>query len=909
MAITRFKMSWAVPALISILASALYAQQARQAPHSPQAHPGDAVKQEEHAALFDLVDDEAATHKAVASGAWGDRRTWNVGTVPGSGARVVIPKGRSVTVEARHDQARLDWLRVDGTLRFDPKVDTGLKVITLVGNTASTIEIGTEKERVHADKVARLILGDRGARDDAMRQRDPFDLGGGLLSHGRVLIHGTEYTSHATPASVPGKGQTRVQFATAPKGWKVGDRLLFPGLDRQREGRPSVDPWTGHAMSADQNQDEVCLLKALSADGKTVTLDRALRYQHGGIFGYAEAVPVGNLSRSVIVESENVEDLSRRGHVMFMHTQDVVIDSALFRELGRTNAVGMLTDPELKNGTLLPGTDANSRGRYALHFHLRWGATYKQQPFVVRNSAVDGSPKFGIVNHGGYGLVDDNVTYRVRGSHFFAENGSEIGRFRGNLAVRSPGNGQGETGGPVRPGKPHNSGGSGSGFWLQGGGIDVTDNIAIGHASAAFAFFPQSATKGLRPSIQEPGNPFTKGTPWERFDVFLAENLRDPRLGHGQPWIVSSVVPLHVARCVGLASARGFESISTDRAETLVLHNEQDLIEDCRFVWNDAGCPLGYSPGIHIFRNTAFIGSDPSKGPLLAYGIGPPNHVPGFLTLDNVTIDGYQTGCVLPARGSHVVRGGCFNGIQKLVVPHPWGGKLVVDGLKFGTMKGEAPYKINFAKPDQYTRHASEADDTLLYAPPGSNWARKLQPFEFVYNGQQVYHDGQRADAVPFDVRDKRWARSDGTVLSHGKLDGKTNQQLWEQYRLAIGGRVAPAELTPSPEIAGGSFGPAVPFDPPVEQEPSPLYYGSKSYERAFGKSSADSVPLAPRYMYNSQVVRTPAKGYVAHVFIDGEEYSSKPTDLVAGVNLIPIEAGRLTRYVVVGGPSRLPTK
>ena len=186
-----------------------------------------------------------------------------------------------------------------------------------------------------------------------------------------------------------------------------------------------------------QHEDELCAVKAVSADGKTITLDRPLAYNHGGIFGYTEAVPVGNLSRNVIVESENAQEISRRGHTMFMHTQDVVIDSALFRELGRTSVEGTLTNPELKEGKLTPGTDANTIGRYAVHFHIRWGVTYQQQPFIVRNSAIDGSPKLGVVNHGGYGLVDHNVSYRVRGSHFFTENGSEIGRFHGNLAVRS----------------------------------------------------------------------------------------------------------------------------------------------------------------------------------------------------------------------------------------------------------------------------------------------------------------------------------------------------------------------------------------------------------------------------------------------------------------------------------------
>ena len=178
-----------------------------------------------------------------------------------------------------------------------------------------------------------------------------------------------------------------------------------------------------------------------------------------------------------------------------------------------------------------------------MHFHIRWGATYKQQPFVVRNCAVVGSPKLGIVNHGGYGLVDDNVTYKVRGSHFFTENGSEIGRFKGNLAVRSHGTGfdTGDDDGMPIPRKyayhhPLNIGHGGHGFWLQGGGVDVTDNVSIGHSYSAFGFFVANNRIVTYGGPQEPNNPLTKGTRWERLDVFLAENLKDPSLAHGKPF-------------------------------------------------------------------------------------------------------------------------------------------------------------------------------------------------------------------------------------------------------------------------------------------------------------------------------------------------------------------------------------
>ena len=116
-----------------------------------------------------------------------------------------------------------------------------------------------------------------------------------------------------------------------------------------------------------------------------------------------------------------------------------------------------------------------------------------------------------------------------------------------------------------------------------------------------------------------------------------------------------------------------------------------------------------------------------------------------------------------------------------------------------------------------------------------------------------------------------------------------------------------PADLTPCPDIKGGSFGPAVPFDPPVESEPNTAYYGGQRYEQLFGKGAPDGVRLHPRYMYDPILVHTPRKGYVAKVRIDGKEYQSEPTDLVAGVNLVPVRVGELTRYVVVGQPPMLP--
>src|SRR5262249_36604257 len=152
-------------------------------------------------------------------------------------------------------------------------------------------------------------------------------------------------------------------------------------------------------------------------------------------------LPIGNLSRNVVFRSADPSRRGGRGHVMIMHVPTgVAIDGAGFYGLGRTSARVAHTTPVLdERGELVEGTDANTIGRYAVHFHLRSGARADVAPNVFRNSVIEGSPKHGLVNHGGHVVAEDNVTFRVEGSHFFAENGSEIGAFRRNLAVRSAG--------------------------------------------------------------------------------------------------------------------------------------------------------------------------------------------------------------------------------------------------------------------------------------------------------------------------------------------------------------------------------------------------------------------------------------------------------------------------------------
>ena len=95
------------------------------------------------AALLALVPAQKATHVAVRDGAWNNPGTWRGRKIPGLGAKVLIPKNRTLTYN-RNSAEALDWLRVEGRLKFAHTKDTKLVLDTFVVAPAGELEIGTE---------------------------------------------------------------------------------------------------------------------------------------------------------------------------------------------------------------------------------------------------------------------------------------------------------------------------------------------------------------------------------------------------------------------------------------------------------------------------------------------------------------------------------------------------------------------------------------------------------------------------------------------------------------------------------------------------------------------------------------------------------------------------------------------
>jgi hypothetical protein len=410
-----------------------------------------------------LVPDDEATHRAVNSGRWDRAATWD-GGVPEDGARVVVESG--VRVRLRHrDAARLDWLRLDGTLSFDPKVDTHLAVATLVTTPGSLLEIGRVGSPVRPDRAAGLTVLDSGPIDP---DSDPKRLGRGILAMGAVEMVGAETTSWSPLASHPEAGDRTLTLPDAPTNWGPGDRVVVPGTN------PEAD------------EDEEAAIRRV--EGTTVHLDRALDSDH------LPAAPdldtyVVHLDRNVRITSESA-DTKRRGHLMFMTPANTLRYVGMY-DLGRTDKTRPFTDPI--HGT--PPEDAtenpNMKARYACHFHV---TGIEAPAHEVTGCAVWGSPGWGYVNHHSNAHIRDSVSYRVTGAGFVAEAGNERGSFVRNFALRSTGSGEfldsrEFSTGEEEPGQIDDFGHGGHGFWFQGPTVRVEENVAAGHRYYAFVFW------------------------------------------------------------------------------------------------------------------------------------------------------------------------------------------------------------------------------------------------------------------------------------------------------------------------------------------------------------------------------------------------------------------------------------
>jgi hypothetical protein len=426
--------------------------------------------------ILTLVRLTDVTHVAVDDGDWSDPATWLDGNVPGDGARARIRPGVEVTLR-RRDEARLETLRVDGTFRVDPTVDTRLRVGTVVTTTGSRFEVGTGSDPVRPDVTAEIVFADTGS---VTRDSDPFLVGRGLVTMGEVEMVGAETSAWHTLSRPPRKGDTSFDLSEVPTNWSAGDEIVTPGLD------PYPD-------EGSDNEDEERVVSGTS--GSTVRFDDSLDHDHVPPKSDLDTY-VLNLTRNVVLRSEN-DALEHRGHFMMMNEQENVVKYVAMEDMGRTDKSKPVTGPLWHRGRSSTDGQDNPRARYSLHFH-HTGITEKRH--LVKGCVVRDDPGLGYVVHDSCADLEDNIAYRVTGTGFFTEKGTELGSFRRNFALRSWGSGEqadsrkgwsnsASTSMKSGPDNIDDWGHTGHGFWFQSPLATVEGNVAAGHRSHGFVFW------------------------------------------------------------------------------------------------------------------------------------------------------------------------------------------------------------------------------------------------------------------------------------------------------------------------------------------------------------------------------------------------------------------------------------
>jgi hypothetical protein len=528
-------------------------------------------------------------------------------------------------------------------------------------------------------------------------------------------------------------GAQILTLTAAPVGWKTGDTLVVAGT-------------TGGAT-----QNEVRQILAIS--GSLVLLDQPLAYSHVSPAG--ADVHVANVTRNAVIESES-SALDRRGHVMFMHNINVNIGYAGFYRLGRTNKLQPINDPVVNaDWSLQPGTGTNPRARYSVHFH-RAGLSKTTSPAVVLGSAVVDSPGWGFVNHSSHVNMVNNVAFDVHGAAFTTEVGDEIGSFLGNLAIGSTGSGEHVESRQYIGDFGHR----GDGFWLQGVGVTVTNNIAAGNQGSAFIYYARALTEN--------------GVKKE----FLSANLPDPSIAGGAPTIDVGKMPVTgFQNNIGYASGEGLAAWYLMEKDTA---GRYSVLQNSVFWNNTVGVDLPYShqtalDNLTVTYEKQGLEATPWSGVRT-------NGLSREIIFNNLTVTGYETGILLPRRGSTVVNGGTLSNRYDILIYSGAGRNALITGMQtVPRIVMSLDLRGQIGTVDHVLR-----DDvvTLDFGP---------------FQNQRLYYTQQTADFVPFAVP---YA---GVPLEYV---GLTNQQLWDQYGVALGGAIAPANAYTAPEIVG-LIGPA----------------------------------------------------------------------------------------------------
>jgi PKD repeat protein len=708
---------------------------------------------------------------SVQSGNWSAPSTWSLGRVPGAGDVVDIMPGTTVTYDTV-STANVTTVDVEqgGTLQFRTDINTQLTVTNLLVSVGGTLTVGTASQPVAANVTASIVFPDLPINTTL----DPTEMGDGLIGLGNVFMCGAaDNQTWVELAADAHAGDTTLTLSTPVIGWVVGDKVILP--DTQQLAWNEVDSNYAGYMP----QYETATIAGVSANGLTLTLAAPLQFDHLGsvnLDGQTEFEPdVALMSHNVVVHSANPAGV--RGHVIFLGRADVDIRYVQFGGLGRTQT-GTVDDTTFDSLGNVTHVGTNEDDRFAVFFDEVSGPTTipadgYQFTFVGNDISCPLSPmpyKWGLaLNQSSYGLIEDNVIYNWAGAGLVTMSGAEVyNLIQDNFVCRIVGTGNRD-----------NDGMDGDGYWFQAGDNYIVGNVATditgpGPYEYGFGISPYEIGPSRDGMFQIPAYQGADGVSPGQYIMLNVNAI---------PLLEFSGNEVYGATMNGLNV--WWLGVSDETVE-----GSAGTIKNFT-VWNvyQYGIYLYNCANLTIDGYTARGDTNNTPDHWAAYGIFTSDYPQWNLTVSNASIEGCQVGIQSPPHASGTVTiSNCYLEDQiDVSVETPW---TVAGGLD--TM----PYTEDITN-DIFVPVLGDPLQAIVmwYSSADShNVVQNQSIFVYNFNGVaganfQVYYTQQAPDyVVPMTG-----AQNPGDdPLIGAPVAGLTNQQLYAQYGLAIGGAIAP---------------------------------------------------------------------------------------------------------------------
>jgi hypothetical protein len=355
----------------------------------------------------------------------------------------------------------------------------------------------------------------------------------------------------------------------------------------------------------------------------------------------------------------------------------------------------------------------------------------------------------------------------VFGAAFVTEVGDEVGSFDDNIAIGIRGTNEKL----IDRHTIQDHGYTGDGFWFQGAGISVTNNVAADAKGHAFIYYTHGLNFG--------GNA-----------TYLTSNLTDPSIANGASSILTDHVPVReFSGNVGYSSGTGLMlRYNLEDAN----HNGSSMIENSTFWNNHIGVNLAYSENT-ILNDLRIIYENGSA--LGAFGVTG-NGRTRDTTINNITVSGYNTGIDPGRRGYTIINGGTYAtryGVLVRPSSEPGRSVLIQGDFRMTPMSALVPsptvqYEVDMRWDTSTLNGSITAPIDHLFYP--STTILNYGPYQY----QEAFFQVQARNAVPFPVAEPQIP---------SQYVGLTSQQLFNQFSLIVEGKFAPNNALTLPSIRG----------------------------------------------------------------------------------------------------------